>query len=154
MKIRKSTLEDSAEIARLHRGTIRSVNSKDYPPEDIEVWSGRAKASRVRDSHSIAVRYVAIEKGKIIGFVDISKENPEKLWGLYIHKDFIGKGVGTKLLEKIEQVAKRMGAKTFEATATITAKAFYEAKGFKVIKKEKHPIEHRLLDVFVMQRGL
>jgi putative acetyltransferase len=154
MRIRKATLEDAAEIAKLHRGTIRSVNSKDYPPEDIKVWSGGAKASRVKKSHDKAIRYVALEKDAIVGFVDISKSDPEKLWGLYVHKDFIGKGVGSRLLETIEDAARALGAKKFEATATVTAKAFYEAKGFRVIKKDKHPMEDRLLDVFVMEKDL
>lgn len=154
MIIRKARLSDSAEIARLHRGTIRSVNSRDYPPEDIDAWSGRASAKRVRDSHDRAVRFVAVEKGKIVGFVDISKKEPEKLWGLYVHKHSIGAGVGTRLLLKIEDAARKMGAVTFIAMSTVTARGFYKSRGFRMIKKDKHPVEGRQLDVFIMEKRL
>ncbi len=154
MRIRKAKFSDAAEIARLHRGTIRRVNSKDYLPEDIAVWSGGAKAKRVRDSAERAVRYVALEQGKIVGFVDINKDNPEELWGLYVHADSIGRGVGSRLLGKIEKAAKKMGAKKFKITSTITAKAFYESKGFTVLKKSKHHIAHRRLIVFLMEKKL
>ena len=44
MRIRLARDEDYAAIARLHRQTIRNVNSKDYTEDQINTWSARTNA--------------------------------------------------------------------------------------------------------------
>ncbi len=138
VKIRKATLADCAAIARMHRQTIRQVNSKDYAPDIIDNWA-RNTAKHMRDTHSICIRYVAEDKGKIVGFGDILKHDGN-LGGIYMHKDWIGKGLGTKLLSKLEADARKIGAKVFRFSSSITAKPFYESKGYYLLspKKEIH----------------
>ena len=139
MKIRLSNDQDCAEIARVHRATIRHINSKDYPENIIKAWAGRTSAKRFRDSLlKGAKRWVAVDKDKIVGFVDHGKG--DELWGLYVHKNYIGKGVGSKLLEIAEDSLKKQGAKNIKTESTITARPFYEKHGYKFIKKNLHPI--------------
>ena len=154
MRIRKFKIEDSAEAARLHRGTIRNINKSDYTSSQITAWSKKTSAESFRDSYELAVRYVAIEDGKIIGFCDFEKDEPENFWGLYVHKDHLGRGVGSKLLQKATEAAKKQGAKKFHLKATKTAKVFYEKQGFRVIKKIKHQIDDQKLDVYEMEKKL
>lgn len=66
MKIRRSRLDDCVELARLHRTTIRHINSADYPSHVIEGWSDRSTAKKFRDFHSKAIRIVAVENDKIV----------------------------------------------------------------------------------------
>ena len=136
MKIRRSILADCAEMARLHRGTIRQINSKDYPPEIIESWSARTSAKKFRDTHNACIRYVALEGDNIVGFGDLLKEDGN-LGGIYIHKDWIGKGVGSALLQKLEDHARKLGTNKFQFSASLTAKPFYESKGYYLIQKRK-----------------
>ena len=84
MKIRKFKSSDSVEVARLHRSTIRCINKTNYPPKQIKVWSGKVSAKKFRESISKRKRFVAIDKGKILGFGDFSHDG--ELTGLYIHK--------------------------------------------------------------------
>lgn len=154
MRIRKATLADSAEIARLHKGTIRNVNSADYSPEQIAAWSARTSAKRFRSSHDLAVRYVAVEGEKIVGYADFKKEEPEKFWGLYVHKNHLGEGIGSRLLVRMEAAAKQLGAKKFRLEATKTAKTFYEKNGFVLIKKSIHKIDDQKLDIYLMEKRL
>jgi len=147
-------IEDAAELARLHKGTIRAINKADYSQRQIEVWSKRTNAKRFREAHPLAVRYVAIDNGKIVGFSDFKKEEPEKFWGLYVHKDHLGKGIGSILMRKMEEVAKKMGAQYFLLEATKTAKTFYEKHGFKVVKRSQHAIEDQKLDIYIMKKKL
>ena len=152
MKIRKARLTDAIELSRMHKGTIRNVNKHDYSPKQIKVWSSRTNVHRFRNSHNLAIRYVAVEGGQIVGYSDFKKENPENFWGLYVHKNHLGKGIGSRLLEKMIKVAKKMGAKKFRLEATKTAKTFYQKKGFKVLKKTIHTIEGEQLEVYVMEK--
>lgn len=157
MKIRLASDGDCAEIARLHRATIRHINSKDYPKKIIKAWSERTNAKRFRDSLSKCKRWVAVEKGKIIGFVDHGKG--DELWGLYVHKDYIGKGLGSKLLKIAENSLKKQGAKTIKIESTITARPFYEKNGYEFVKKGLHPVfgdkeSGLFVDVCIMEKKL
>lgn len=152
MKIRKFKSSDSVEVAKLHRNTIRYVNKTDYPPKQIKVWSGRVSAKRFRESISQRKRFVAIEKNKIVGFGDYSSDG--ELTGLYIHKDFQGRGVGKSLLIKLEGQARKQGIKEFHLESTTTAKIFYERNGYKIIKKGKHEINGQRLVIYIMKKKL
>jgi putative acetyltransferase len=154
MRIRKARLDDSAELARLHRGTIRHINKHDYSEQEIAVWSKRTNARRFRTSHDLTIRYVAEEDGKIVGFSDINKADPSEFWGLYVHKDHIGHGIGSRLMQKMEEVARKMGAKKFTLESTKTAQSFYEKQGFRMVQKGVHSIGDQTLDIMVMEKEL
>lgn len=152
MRIRKFKAEDAAEVARLHRGTIRHINKRDYTPRQITVWSGKVSAKRLRESMSRINRFVAIEGKKIVGFGDYS---PGKgLAGLYVHKDFQRKGIGKRLLKKLEKEAFRDGLKEIYISATITSKDFYKSNGYKVIRKGHYTIGDQKYLIYCMKKKL
>ncbi len=152
MRIRLARDEDYAAIARLHRQTIRNINSKDYSEDIIHLWSGRTNAQRFRSSAHKCKRWVAIDKDKIVGFCDHNFEC--ELWGLYIDKDYLGKGVGSKLLKVAEDSMRKEGCKEIMLKSTITAKDFYEKNGYKIIKKTMHKIGDKKLQIYVMSKKL
>lgn len=149
--IRKFKLSDAVSLARLHRGTIRSVNSKDYSPPEIAAWSGRTSAKRFRNLGKLNDRFVALEKRKIVGFGDYKDA---EVMGLYIHKKHTGKGIGTKLLKKIEREVYARGKRTLKCISTVTARSFYEKNGFRLVKKAIHKIQDQKLRVFEMKKRL
>ena len=134
MRIRKFRLEDSVEVARLHRNTIRFVNSKNYSKKTIDVWSGNTSAKKFRDSMKRFYRYVAVIKNRIVGFSDFTQDG--ELSGFYVHKDFQGMGVGKVLIAKIETEATKQGIEELRVNSSITAKEFYESQGYKILKKD------------------
>ncbi len=156
MRLRRSTLADCPELARLHRATIRSINAKDYPAEIIEEWSANTSAAKFRNSFDHVIRYVVEENNHIIGFGDILKKDGN-LGGIYVHKDWIGKGVGGMLMKQLIADAKKLGATEWIFDASTTAKSFYEAKGCTVVSLGK--IQHRLssgrlMDAYTMRKVL
>ena len=142
---------DAVSLARLHRRTIRSINKKDYSPEEIAVWSGRTSAKRFRNLTKLNRRYVAWENKRIVGFGDYRNN---EVMGLYIHRNCIGKGIGTQLLTKIERMVYVNGGRTLKCISTVTARHFYEKNGFRVIKKTIHQIQNQKLPVFKMRKQL
>ena len=151
MRIRKFRNSDAVELARLHRSTIRNVNSQDYPKKQIDVWSGRVSVKRFRKSAHENVRFVAIDDEKIIGFADYKKDD---LMGLYIHKNYTRKGVGKKLLQRLEKDAYQNGLRTMKCISTITANKFYEKNRYCTIKKTKHQMGNQKLTVYKMKKKL
>ena len=121
MKIRKAKSEDAEAISRLHRQTIRRVNSKDYSKKQVEVWSKRSTPKWIRKiiASPNVYYYVAVEKNKIIGFGDFSKK--DGLRGLYIASNWLNKGTGRKLIQKIDREARKLGMKELKLKSTLTA---------------------------------
>lgn len=152
MYVREFKVSDAAEAARMHRNTIRFVNSKNYPQKQIEVWACRTSAKRFRDSINMFFRFVAVEKGKIVGYADFKKDG--ELAGLYVHKNYQGRGVGFLLLKKIEKSARKKYIKKLFCYSTITAKDFYKKHGYRIIKKTKFPIKNQKLTVYKMSKLL
>lgn len=48
--LRQARPEDLADIARLFRDTVRTVNCRDYSPPQIEAWSGRWRSLTQRQA--------------------------------------------------------------------------------------------------------
>lgn len=146
-------ISDAAELARLHRGTIRNVLSRDYAPDVIKLWSSLTNAKKFRESHKTHIRFIAEHEGKILGWGDIGKDG--QFGGLYVHKDWIGKGIGSKLIKKIEETGRTMGVKKFLFEASVMAKPFYERHGYTTVKKSSHKIGGKLpITVYVMEKKL
>ncbi|MDO8649159.1 MAG: GNAT family N-acetyltransferase [Candidatus Peregrinibacteria bacterium] len=133
MKIRLVRDDDYPEIARLRRQTIRHVNSKDYSEEVIESWSSKIGTKNFRGSAETCKRWVAVEKEKIIGFCEHTFEC--EVSRMYVHKEHLRKGVGSRLLEVAEASLKKQGCKEIHIESTVTAKDFYEKNGYIVLEK-------------------
>ncbi len=153
MRVRKFRKEDAAEVARLHRTTIRTVNSKDYRKGQIYAWSGRTSAKRFRDvvNDKDKVMFVAVEGNRILGFADYKGSD---LLGLYVHKDYMERGIGTRLLNHLESYAYRNGVRFLQCEATVTAYEFYKKMGYRTLRKSVHKIKNERLPVYVMRKRL
>ncbi len=135
MKIRPVRDEDYAAIARLRRQTIRTVNAKDYAKDVIESWSAEVGAEHFRKGADGKKRWVAVEREKIIGFCEHTHCEISRM---YVHKDHLRKGVGSRLLEATEASLKKKGCKEIMIESTVTAKDFYEKNGYEVLEKTVH----------------
>ncbi|MBT3864825.1 GNAT family N-acetyltransferase [Candidatus Peregrinibacteria bacterium] len=150
MHLRLAQTKDYPAIVRLHRATIRNINSADYPEDIINTWAKRSSAKHFQECAHKCKRWVAVENDKVIGFCDHGFDC--ELWGLYIHKDFIGKGVGSKLLKKAEDSMKKQGCETISLKSTLTAKPFYQKHGYKLIKKDFHQIKDKKMAIAIMSK--
>ena len=53
--------------------------------------------------------------------------------GMAVHPDWRKQGIGTRLLDEVERLAKAGGAKELWANARVSAVSFYERQGLKVV---------------------
>lgn len=148
MLIRKYKSSDCEEVAELFYNTVHTVNAKDYTKEQLDVWATR-KIDLDSFNKSLIEHYslVAIEDGIIIGFGDIDKTG--YLDRLFVHKDYQGRGVATAICYKLEQNTLKNKIITH---ASITAKPFFEKKGYKVIKEQQVERKGVLLTNYIMEK--
>lgn len=148
MEIRKYENIDFAEVAELFYSTVHSVNLKDYSQKQVDALAtGKLDSDRWNKSLLENYSIVAIEGKKIVGFGDINKIN--YLDRLYVHKDFQGRGVATAICDELE---KQANGDTIVVHASITAKPFFEKRGYKVLKEQKVELAGVFLINYVMEK--
>ena len=138
MQIRRYKEKDLEQIIDLFYATVHLVNCKDYSGEQVNAWASfderEAKYTNWGDSFTRNTTFVAIEHQRIIGFSDLTSTG--LLDRLYIHHKFQRKGIATALLDEIERAAVTMKLQKIRTEASITAKPFFEHKGFQIQKKQ------------------
>ncbi|WP_343588741.1 GNAT family N-acetyltransferase [Flavobacterium sp.] len=137
MFFRKALLSDLEEMQKLFAETIQSVCKSDYNSEQIKVWvSGAKNKERWLDVINTQFIELAIIDNKIVGFGTLKNENYIDL--LFIHKDFQRQGIADKIINKLEFEAKKNHSKFITSDVSITAKPFFEKKGYIVKAEQKN----------------
>lgn len=147
MEIREYRPEDCAELTRLFYDTVHTVNRKDYTPAQLDAWAdGTPDLERWNQSLQEHFSLVALEGEQIIGFGDM--DSTGYLDRLYVHKDYQGKGVATALCDRLEQAV----SGTIVTHASITARPFFEGRGYVLVKAQQVERKGILLRNFVMEK--
>ena len=148
MQFREYTPSDCAQLAELFYQTVHSVNAKDYTQEQLDAWATGEVDLQVRDASFRAHRtIVATENGEIIGFGDMDKSG--YLDRLYVHKDHQGQGIASAICDELECFA---AEKTITTHASITAKPFFQHRGYRVVRKQEVIRRGVALTNFVMEK--
>jgi len=149
MKIREYRSEDCTVITRLFYHTVHTVNCRDYTPAQLDAWAdGRPDLEAWDRSLQKHFSLVALEGEQIVGFGDLAFEG--YLDRLYVHRDHQGRGVATALCDRLEQAA----TGTVVTHASITARPFFEKRGYRVVKEQQVERKGILLTNFVMEKLL
>ncbi|HXB12930.1 MAG TPA: GNAT family N-acetyltransferase [Bacteroidia bacterium] len=138
MEIRRADTGDVDEIGKLYYDTIVTVNKKDYNDEQIKAWASTFNnvdgwVRRIEEQHF----FVATIDEKIVGFTSLDYNGYLDL--LYVHKDFQGQGIGTKLFMEVLKIAREEEYEEITVQSSITAIPFFEKQGFKPTG-EKHKL--------------
>ncbi len=129
LDIRHATLADSEAIYQVHRDSVEQLCGAHYDAGQIAMWL---------DGRTPAVYHAAIERGQlwvagqggIVGFVEIDGSELSKLFIAGTHS---GKGIGARLLDVALDAIAAGGAARVHLEATLSAVAFYERHGFRII---------------------
>ena len=147
MLIRKYTPLDCRELAELFYQTVHTVNAKDYTKEQLNAWApGRMDLEQWNQSLLKHECLIAVENGILAGFGDIDETG--YLDRLYVHKDYQRRGAATALCNELEKKA----LKKITTHASITAKPFFEQRGYWAVKEQQVERQGRLLTNYVMEK--
>lgn len=133
MVIRNYKSSDCEQLAELFYQTVHNVNAKDYTQEQLDVWAtGNVNLEKWNKSFLEHYTIVAINDEIIVGFGDIDKTG--YLDRLFVHKDYQKQGIASIMCNELEQSVKGNKITTY---ASITAKPFFEQRGYKVIREQQ-----------------
>lgn len=134
MWIRRYEPEDLGQITALFYDTVHAVNAADYAPEQLDAWAdGAPDLDRWNGSLLAHHSLVAVEgRDLIVGFGDI--DGTGYLDRLYVHKDRQGLGIATALCDRLERA---VDAPVLTTHASITARPFFESRGYRVLREQR-----------------
>ena len=155
MELRRYNSSDLKEITELFYDTVHTVNAADYTEEQLSAWaSGEVDAEAWDRSFREHVTYVAVERdeekdgaGKLAGFADMDRSG--YLDRLYVHKDCQRRGVASALCGRLER---EVDADRYTTHASITARPFFEKRGYKVLREQQVERKGVKLTNYVMEK--
>lgn len=126
--------DDAGPICRLFYETVRSVNLRDYSPEQVGAWAPAPPDpatwhGRMSGRHTL----VAEDENGVAGFVELEEDGHLDM--LYCRGDSVGRGVGSRLYAAAEERAGELGLSVIFTEASITARPFFERHGFRVVRR-------------------
>ncbi|MFT4144871.1 MAG: GNAT family N-acetyltransferase [Mobilitalea sp.] len=149
MKLREYHPDDCKEVVKLFYDTIHSINIKDYTELQADAWASKNTDLESWNKKLLANYTVVVEKdGIIAGFGDVDSRGYFDY--LFTHKDYQGQGIATLIVQEIENYCKSEGFQMITTDASITAKPFFERRGYLIQKAQIVEIKGQLLNNFKM----
>ncbi|MCB0495578.1 MAG: GNAT family N-acetyltransferase [Cyclobacteriaceae bacterium] len=151
--LRNAALNDVPILQEMVCQTITEICAKDYSKRQIEVWVYAVKNSekwqnRVKDQQ---MRIAQID-GRIVGVASLKDNCYIDL--MYVAKDFQNLGIANRLLQDITLIAIENNTKKLESDVSITAKGYFESKGFKVVRENRNMLNGTELINFRMEKDI
>ncbi|WP_455672402.1 GNAT family N-acetyltransferase [Phocaeicola sp.] len=152
--IREAQQSDAIELKELFQNTVLVINRHDYSQAEVEDWAScGGNLSAIEDRIKTHYFIVAVnQQSQIVGFSSITPQG--YLHSMFVHKDFQSKGIATMLLEEIERYAIAAGIIRITSEVSLTARPFFEKKGYVVEEEQKRKANQLSLTNFRMARDL
>lgn len=153
MEFREYKNTDLHAVMDLFYVTVHEVNKNDYSEEQLDAIAPKDAneyhwEKSLKKNHTIVVE----EDDKLIAFGNIGKTG--YLDRLYVHPDYLRKGIASKLVEELEEYAKKHGSHVINVTSSITSKAFFESKGYAVIEEQINERRGERLLRYLMEKKI
>lgn len=150
--IRAALQSDAVELKKLFQNTVLAINRRDYSQAEVEDWASCGDdLSNIEDMIKTHYFIVAVnQQSEIVGFSSITPQG--YLHSMFVHKDFQGEGIATILLNEIEQYAITNGIIRITSEVSLTARPFFEKKGYIVEEEQKRKANQLSLTNFWMAK--
>lgn len=152
-KIRDYDADDAPQIVRLFYEIVCSVNCADYSEEQVRAWAPGLPDpeewhARMADRRTL----VAEEGGEVVGFAELEEDGHLDM--LYVRGDSVGRGVGRRLYRAVEREARGRGLGQIFTEASVTARPFFERRGFHMVRERTIVRRGVELTNFAMEKPL
>lgn len=150
--IRAALQSDAVELKKLFQNTVLAINRRDYSQAEVEDWASCGdNLSNIEDMIKTHYFIVAVnQQSEIVGFSSITPQG--YLHSMFVHKNFQGEGIATMLLNEIEQYAITNGIIRITSEVSLTARPFFEKKGYIVEEEQKRKANQLSLTNFWMAK--
>ncbi|MDU9416263.1 GNAT family N-acetyltransferase [Pseudomonas sp. zfem005] len=146
-QIRTATADDAAAISQVVRLALAESNARDYPAAVIASVQANFGPEQVRGLLAAREVLVAEEAGCVIGTASL---DGDVVRTVFVAPGAQGLGVGRRLMEQVEALARERGVAVLKVPSSITAEGFYAGLGFQAVQQIIRGEERTI----VMERSL
>ncbi|MFT4185595.1 MAG: GNAT family N-acetyltransferase [Rhizobium sp.] len=150
--IRAYDAADAGATIDIFLRAIREVASKDYTPAQIEAWAKVDDAEVWAQWRASRPTWIAVLDSTPVGFSDLKPDGCLDM--MFVHPDHQGKGVAGLLLATVEKAAREQGLRRIFTEASLTARPFFERRGFVVLAAQTVEKRGQRLANFRMEKHL
>jgi putative acetyltransferase len=136
IRIRAFESDDAIALIDIFRSAVRVIARRDYTLAQVRAW-----APDEMDVSAWAVRgarqqtFVAEIDSVRVGFTSLEPDGHLDL--LFVHAEHQRRGIASALLARVESAAREQGLTRLFTEASITARAFFERRGFRMIGPQR-----------------
>lgn len=153
MQLKKARISDLQQMQELFVQTIETVCTEDYTEKQLKIWSSAASNTARWENIIHEQKVILSSDGSVItGFGTLRDYTYIDM--LYVHKDYQGRGVASLIYREIEQAALSVGSVSLTSDVSITAKPFFQSRGFRVIAEQRNILQRVEIINYKMQKIL
>lgn len=145
----EATIEDSNLLTNI---ALSSKSYWGYTKEQLEIWRSDLTITSKMIQEMMVYKFIMDKRTAGFYALNPLKANTIELEMLFVLPEFIGKGIGKKLLHHSLKKSEELNVISMTLLADPNAVDFYKSQGFKIIDKEESSIPNRFLPI--MQRDL
>lgn len=146
INIRRATVCDVESVIRVHHSAVHGTDPSSFYPKDIlQSWSpGPNDEQRLEqfrlslnDNEKVVLVAQLVDNCTIVGFGTVVPSK-EEIRALYIDPSFTHRGIGSQLLQNLEQIALLHGTEQLHLDSSLNAEKFYSHHGYSIIQRGTH----------------
>lgn len=152
--MRPAREEDLPRLRVLFQRSIRALAVGHYAPPQIEAWAGAAKDEGWIEPENLRDLWVAQIGVSLVGFAELSPDG-EEIRMVFVEPTVAERGIGTSLLERVEEEAARRGVERLSLRSSLNAVPFFERFGYETrAERERRLPDGTILRIVDMEKEL
>lgn len=152
-RIRPLCLADIGGLIEIFRASVRNTARRDYSEEQVRAWApDEIDPDTWAKRYDTRLAWVAEVDNNAVGFIELEARGHVDM--MYVHPAHQRRGVATALLSQLEAAAREAGAEKLFAEASLTARPFFERRGFVLIAPQTVTVRGQAFVNFRMEKRL
>ncbi len=151
--IRPLRSTDIGPLIEVFRVSVRSTVRRDYSEEQVRAWApDEIDPNTWAQRYDTRLAWVAEIDTCVVGFIELEARGHVDM--IYVHPAHQRRGIATALLAELEDKAREEGADRLFTEASITARPFFEHRGFVLIAPQTVMLRAQPFVNFRMEKRL
>jgi putative acetyltransferase len=151
VSIRSYQPADLDAVITIFERAVREVASAHYTPAQIDAWA-HTERKEWRKARLSRPTWIAEMSGEPVGFSDLEEDGHLDM--MFVHPAFQGQGIASALLNTVESAARKQSLTMIYTEASLSARPFFERRGFAVITQQTVKCRGQKLANFRMRKSL
>lgn len=153
IEIRKAEVKDMDSIRQLFSNCIMTVCKNDYSSNQLKAWASATDDIEIwYEKIQSQIFVVAEQEQLIVGLGSIA--NNDLLDLVYVHADFQRRGIARRILNTLLSEVQVNRVSVVNAHVSKTARAFFESRGFTLVREQSVSRRGVSLVNYIMTKAL